>query len=45
MPAEPAANNATLIERRYNKSPPHDVNGENAALMTRQQIIDEIADD
>jgi hypothetical protein len=27
------------------KSPPHDVNGENAALMTRQQIIDEIADD
>src|SRR5581483_6256232 len=26
-------------------SPPHDVNGENAALMSREQIIDEVADD
>ena len=27
------------------KSSPHDVNGEDAALMSREQIIDEVADD
>jgi len=26
-------------------SSPHDVNGEDAALMTREQVIDEVADD
>src|SRR5438477_11106021 len=26
-------------------SPPHNVNGEDAALMAREQIIDEVADD
>jgi len=42
---DPRKNNATLIERRYNESPAHDVNGENAALMTGEKIIDEVADD
>jgi hypothetical protein len=27
------------------ESSSHDVNGENAALMTREQVIDKIADD
>jgi hypothetical protein len=26
-------------------SAPHDVNGKNAALMTGEQVVDEIADD
>ena len=38
-------NNATLIERRYHESPAHDVDGENAALMTGKQVVDEVADD
>ena len=37
--------NATLTERRYNESPANDVDGENAALMTGKQVVDEVADD
>jgi len=29
--------------RNTNWSPPHDVNGKNAALMTRKKIVDEVA--
>jgi hypothetical protein len=36
---------ATLIGARYHESPAHDVNGENAALMAGEKIIDEVADD
>jgi hypothetical protein len=31
--------------RRTGQSSPHDVNGENASLMTREQVVDEITDD
>ena len=41
----PSQINATLTERRYSKSPAHDVDGENAALMTCKQVVNEVADD
>src|SRR5437763_12995689 len=38
---------ATVRDRRYKNraSPPHDVDRQDAGLMPRQQVIDEIADD
>jgi hypothetical protein len=37
--------NATVRDRRYKISPPHDVNGQDPALVTGQEIINEITDD
>jgi hypothetical protein len=33
------------VRYRANSSLPHDVNGENPTLMTREQIIDKVAND
>ena len=39
-----ASINATVRDRPQKDSPPHDVNRQNASLVTGQQIINEIAD-